>query len=429
MSPIISVLILFVILLSLLFIGIPIAFSMGLSGIIGIIIFIGPTQLSQIPSIIFNQGTSSTLLVAPLFILMSEILIVSGISKDLFEVVYRWFSRVPGSLAVSTVLASAGLASVTGSSPATVATIGGISAPEMHKRNYSKRLSSGAIVTGGTLGILIPPSVAMVIYGIATETSIVKLFIAGIVPGITLTLILSLVIIIYALIRPEAAPKGEKFTWNDKFSVLKKIIPILVLVITIIYSMYAGLATPTEAAGVGVFISIIISLAMRRLTLSGMKAALIKSARTSSMVLMLIFGGTIFAFVVNYLDAASLLLDFIAQFDLNRWVVMSILLFILLILGMVMDPLSLLILTMSFMFPVVVDLGFDPVWFGVVVTVLSEIGMITAPVGLNLFVLKGMSPELDLVEDIIKGAIPFVFVLIGFVILLCFFPGIALVLL
>lgn len=429
MSPIVSVLILFVILLSLLFIGIPIAFSMGLSGIIGIIIFIGPTQLSQIPSIIFNQGTSSTLLVAPLFILMSEILIVSGISKDLFEVVYRWFSRVPGSLAVSTVLASAGLASVTGSSPATVATIGGISAPEMHKRNYSKKLSSGAIVTGGTLGILIPPSVAMVIYGIATETSIVKLFIAGIVPGITLTLILSLVIIIYALIRPEAAPKGEKFTWNEKFSVLKKIIPILVLVITIIYSMYAGLATPTEAAGVGVFISIIISLAMRRLTLSGMKTALIKSARTSSMVLMLIFGGTIFAFVVNYLDAASLLLDFIAQFDLNRWVVMSILLFILLILGMVMDPLSLLILTMSFMFPVVVDLGFDPVWFGVVVTVLSEIGMITAPVGLNLFVLKGMSPELDLVEDIIKGAIPFVFVLIGFVILLCFFPGIALVLL
>lgn len=424
----ISSILLLATLIILLLIGIPIAFAIGLSGIIGIVFFIGPAQLSQLATIIFTQGTSATLLVAPLFILMSEILVVSGISKDLFTVVYKWFSRLPGSLAVTSVLASAGFASVTGSSPATVATIGTVSVPEMIKRNYSKKLSAGAIVTGGTLGILIPPSMAMIIYGIITETSIVKLFIAGIIPGVVLTVILSGVIIIYCLIKPDAAPKGEKFTWSEKFKVLYKIIPVLLLVIAVIYSMYAGIATPTEAAAVGVIMSIIISISMGRLKLKDLNKALKNSAKTSSMVLFIILGGLIFSFVVNYLGIAKMMMEPILQFGFNRWMILALFLGVLLILGMLVDPISLIMLTMPFMFPVIIQLGFDPIWFGVVTTVLVEIGMITPPVGLNLFVLKGVSQELDIVNDITKGTIPFVFVLLSFVALLCVFPGIVTIL-
>lgn len=413
----------FLLMFALLALGIPIAVALGTAGILGVFIFMGPDKLGIVTSIIYNQGTSSLLLVAPLFILMSEILIASGIAKDMYDAVYKWFSRVPGSLAVTSVFASAGFASVTGSSPATVATIGGFSSPEMIKRNYSKKLSSGAITTGGTLGVLIPPSTAMVIYGIVTETPISDLFIAGIIPGILLTLILAIVIIIYAIIKPEAAPKGEAFSWKEKFQSLSGLIPFFLLIVAVICSMYMGLTTPTEAAALGAFLSLVIALLMRRLSLKAFTEALLKTAKTSSMVLLLLFGGAFFSYVVTYLGIADLIMNLTMMYDVNRVGVLAIFLFILLIMGMVLDPLSMLMISLPIMFPVMVELGYDPVWFGIVVVVLVEIGMITPPIGMNLFVLKGVSPSLDLYEDIVKGAAPFVLVLIGFVILLCIFPG------
>lgn len=418
------VVILFAVLIVLLIAGIPVSFAMGISGILGIIFFIGPTQLQQISSIILHYGTNSSLLVAPMFVLMAEILVVSGISRDLYDGIYKWFNRVPGSLAVTTVLASAGFASVCGSSPATVATVAPISAPEMIKRNYSRKLISGSIVTGGTLGILIPPSMALIIQGIVTETSIVKLFIAGIIPGILLTAILVLTIIITVLLCPEYAPKGrmEEFTWFEKFSALKKIIPVVILAFVLIYSMYTGIATATEAAGVGVVIALFISIVMKRMTWKKLQESLYRSAKTSAMILFLIFGGVIFSFVVGYLGAADLMMDFLMQFNLDRWVIFFIFIVILLILGMFMDPISMIMLTMPIMFPIIMELGFDPVWFGIIVTITLEIGMITPPVGLNLFVLKGTVPQLDLMDDIVKGSLPYIFIFILFIILLCVFP-------
>lgn len=424
-----STIILFCILFGLLAIGMPIAFALGVSSLLGIVLLLSPAQLPQIINIIYSEGTNGTLLVAPLFILMAEILIVSGISRDLFDCVNKWFSRIPGSLAVTSILSAAGFSSVTGSSPATVATIGGISAPEMMNRNYSKKLSSGAIVTGGTLGILIPPSLAMIIYGIITETSIVKLFIAGIIPGILLTILLSLVVILYALIRPESLPKGEKYTWKERFSSLIQILPVAILAFVIIYSMYSGLAGATEAAGVGVVVALLISFVMKRMTWEGFTQALVRSAKTSSMILFLIIGGMLFSFVVAYLGVASMLIDLITSLGLGPWTALAILMLVLIFLGMFLDPISMLTLTMPFMFPLVVDLGFDPIWFGVMVAIAAEIGMITPPIGLNLFVLKGAVPELDLEEDIVKGALPFVLVLLSALVLLALFPQLVSVLL
>lgn len=411
-----------------LIVGTPIAFSLGIAGVLGIITFLSPDQLGQLVNIVFTNGTSSTLLVAPMFILMAEILIISGLSKDLFDAASKWFSRLPGGLAITVVAACAGFSSVTGSSAATVATIGSMSLPEMLKRKYSPRLSAGTIVTGGTLGILIPPSMALIIYGILTEVSIAKLFIAGIIPGITVALLLCLSIISYSKLKPENAPRGEAYSWKERWLSLFKIVPVVILSLFILGSMYSGIATPTESAGIGVVSALIIALALRRLTWKKLKESLIKSAKTSSMVMLLIFGGMTFAFIVGYLNIPEQILELITQFGLSRWFVYILFVLILLVFGCFLDPIGMMLLTMPFMFPTMIQLGFDPIWFGIIVTITAEIGMITPPIGINLFILKSTVPELDLM-DIVKGAAPFILVLIVAIILFSIFPQMVTVLL
>lgn len=407
-----------------LLIGIPIAFALGIAGLLGIMVFMNPSQFTQMINIIFNHGTSSTLIVAPLFILMAEILNVSGISRDLFDASHKWFSRIPGGLAVTSVVTSAGFSSISGSSAATVATIGSISMPEMLKRNYSKRLSSGAVVAGGTLGILIPPSLALIIYGVITESSIVKLFLGAIVPGVLVTILLCAVIIIYAMAVPSSAggTVGEKFTWYEKLSSVRKTLPVVFLSGMILISMYSGIATPTEAASLGVLFAFVIVLFMKRLNWSLLKEALLKSVKTSTMIMFLVFGGLIYTFVIAYLNIPDAITELILQVGAGPWVTMSLIIFMLIILGCFLEPLSMLMITMPILFPVITQMGFDPIWFGVIVTLIAEIGMITPPVGLNLFVLKATNPELDLENDIIKGSLPFIGVLLAAILILCIEP-------
>lgn len=418
---------LFIGLLVLLVIRVPIAFAMGAISLLTIMLFIGPKQLPQVVNIILSESTSGTLLVAPMFILMAEILVVAGVAQNLFTVAAKWCGRLPGGLAITSIASSALFSSVTGSSAATVATIGSMSMPEMLRRGYSDKLASGAVVAGGTLGILIPPSIAMIIYGIITETSIISLFVAGIIPGIILTVMLSAAVYAYSVWRPEAAPKGETYSWSERFKSLLYVLPVLVLIVLVLGSMYSGMATITESAGVGATGALLIALAMRRLTWDKLKLAFIRTAYTSCMILFLVFGGMIFSFVVGYLGIPNTLTEFIQGLSDNKWVILLLINLLLLVLGCFLDPLSALVLTMPLLFPVAMSFGFDPVWFGIMMVINAEIGMITPPVGLNLFVLKGTAPQVNM-GDIVKGSMPFVVVMLCAMVIFSIFPELVLML-
>ena len=407
-------------------VGVPVAFSLGLTSIVGMLLFLSPVHLFQIAQISFTKGTEFLFIVAPLFILMANVISFAGVGHDVFTAAQLWLGRLPGGLAVSTIIASAGFASVSGSSPATAATIGAVAMPEMLRRGYNKRLAAGSIAAGGTLGILIPPSIALIMYGIITETSIGLLFIAGIFPGLCLAAFLSIFIMIVTKAKPSLAPKVETADWRKRLVSLWRVWPTLLLSVTVLGSIYGGVATPTEAAGIGAFGAMVIALAYRKLTWNNLRDSLLATVRVTSMILFLIFGGVCFAFVLSSLGIPHRLAEFIVGLEVNRWVIMLLINALFIMMGCVMDPLGILIITLPVLFPIITKLGFDPIWFGIIVTINSEIGMITPPVGFNLFVLKGVVPKEVSLGDIIRGAFPFVGILILGLLTLMLFPQLAL---
>ncbi|MCL6449501.1 MAG: TRAP transporter large permease [Armatimonadetes bacterium] len=426
-------------LLVVLFIGTPVAFGLGFVAVISILLFIFPSQLMQIGSIAFSQGTSMNQLVAPLFVLMAELLAQGKVAADIFTVLSKWMRRINGGLAISSTLACTIFAALCGSSPATAAAIGRISIKEMVGRGYREDFTAGAIAAGGTLGIMIPPSIAMVIYGIITETSIAKLFIAGILPGLMLSALLCIFIFIRSSLNPEIIgqirerkTKGvqldEKLvalTPSSKiFDDIKLIIPPVILIVVIIGSLYTGVATPTEAAGLGAIGSLVLVLCQGRLKLHLLANIFEATARTSAMILFLIFGGLALSYVVTYLGLAQQLADWVIEVGVNRWFLLVAVYILWFILGCLMDPTSMIVLTVPFLFPTFMALGFDPIWLGVVSTLAVEIGMITPPVGLNIFVLRAIS---DIpMGKIIVGVLPFVGVLLVGLTIMSIFPQIVL---
>jgi C4-dicarboxylate transporter DctM subunit len=296
----------------------------------------------------------------------------------------------------------------------------------MLKRGYNKKLASGCVAAGGTLGILIPPSVALILYGIITETSIGNLFIAGILPGICLAGLLSIYVVIISWLRPSLAPTVENVRWSKRISALKRIFPILVLSLTVLGSIYIGIATPTESAALGATGAMIIALIYRKLSWQHLRSSLLSTVRVTSMVLFLIFGGVSFAFVLTSLAIPHHFMDMIMPFKSHPWLILIFINVVYIILGCFMDPVGVLVITLPIMFPVVTGLGYDPIWFGIIVTVNTEIGMITPPVGFNLFVLKSVVPPEVNLNDIILGALPFVIILTVGLVLLMLFPQIAL---
>ena len=420
--------ILIVALFFLLAIGLEVAISLGLMGLIGLVWLKGWTVgTSVIGSIAWTNATSFSFVAVPLFIFMSAILLHSGIGSSLYTAVTCWVSFLPGGLAVASVFACAIFGAVCGSSVATAATIGLIAIPEMEKRGYQPELMYGSMAAGGTLGILIPPSIPMIIYGVMTETSVGQLYIAGVIPGIILSVIFSTYIVIRCALRPEMAPrKGiEEVTWSDRVRSLFEAAPMVGLIFVVLGTMYLGVVTPTEAAALGAAASIGLAAAYRRMTWKVLMGAFKDTIGPTSMVMLIIVFASIFSHVVALIGAPMAIFQAITDLRLPAWAVFGLIFLLLIAIAYALEELSVMIIMLPFLFPLVTGLGYDPIWFGVVMVIWLEMGFITPPVGFNLFVIQGVAKGCTM-KQVAWGATPYVLMMILFVILLFFFPDLAL---
>jgi tripartite ATP-independent transporter DctM subunit len=359
-----------------------------------------------------------------MFIVMGAAVAASPAGSDLYAALERWLGRVPGGLVISNIGACTLFAALSGSSPATCAAIGKMGIPEMRKRGYSSALAAGAIAAGGTLGILIPPSVTMIVYGIATGTSIGRLFIAGLVPGAMLAVLFS-AWAWYASRhgRDGASVVGKRYSFAEKFELLPKILPFLLIVAGILYVLYGGIATPSEAAGVGAMLVLIfVALAYRQWQPQKIWTIFSSSMRESVMIMMIIGASGVFSYMLSSLFVTQSLAEGIAALEVNRWVLLAIVNLFLLVAGFFLPPVAVILMTAPILLPIINAAGFDPYWFAVIMTINLEIGLITPPVGLNLYVINGIAPDVPL-RTILWGALPFVGMMVLGIVLLCIFPG------
>ncbi|MEM8811033.1 MAG: TRAP transporter large permease [Pseudomonadota bacterium] len=422
--------------LFLVFLRMPIAIAMGLVGILG---YANETSfraaLSMAGRLIIDTSQDYGLSVVPLFILMGLFVNKGGLSRELYQAAYVFLGHLRGGLAMATIVACAGFSAICGSSLATAATMSKVAMPQMRKYNYSDRLSTASIAAGGTLGILIPPSVILVIYGLLTETSIGKLFIAGIIPGI-LGILFYLAAVRYTVFRdPEAGPAGERTDWKGRLLALKDIWAVLLLFFLVIGGLYGALDfwpinltfSPTEAAGMGAAGAFLIALSRGSLTFKDVRDVLVETAHTTAALFAVLIGAWIFSNFVNLAGLPEALLSLVSSLGLGPMAVMLMIIAVYIVLGCVFESLSMLLLTVPIFFPLVVSLGFDPVWFGIIVVVVTEISLITPPVGLNVFVLKGVVGDVS-TGTIFKGVTPFWVVDIVRLFLLLLIPWLVLVL-
>jgi C4-dicarboxylate transporter DctM subunit len=408
------------------FSGVPIAFAMGICALVLSVIFGGGA--ATLPAL-FHVGYSSTsdflLVCIPLFVFMSELLAKSEITKDLYDAMSVWLRWLPGGLAISSVSACTLFGAVTGSSVACTAAIGSIAIPEMRSRGYKNRLVTGSIAAGGGLGVLIPPSIPMILYGHVTQTSVGKLFMAGLMPGILLWTIYFAFIVIRTSIYPEIAPKiEERVTWNMRFRLLRRVFPIFVIIVAVMGVIYTGICTPTEAAAVGAFASLIVVLAHRRLTLKVLRESLIGTLRTTAMVLMIIMGALTYGYVITREGIVAWMTEQVLALGLQPIMILIMINVLLIFLGCILEVVSIILITMPLLTPILLGLNFDLIWFGAVMVVNMEMALITPPVGLNLYVVRGIANDLPF-SEIIKGASPFMILQAVGLALVIIFPQIA----
>ncbi len=404
----------------------PLAFSMGLVGVVGIGLTRGwMPALASTAQVVQETGFAYTLSVIPLFILMGNFVARAGLAHELFHAAYTFIGHRRGGLAHATIAACAGFGAICGSSIATAATMSKVAYPSMKKLGYSDALSTGVIASGGTLGIMIPPSTIMVIYGIVTETHIGKLFAAGVFPGILTAVLLMLAVVFMTLRDPEHAPPGEHFTWSQRFEALRGIWGVLLLVIVVLGGIYGGIFTATEGAGMGAAGAFLFAWARKALTWDVLISILVESARTTGMLFTLLIAATVFANFVNFTTMPGDLKEWITHLGLSPIMVVGAMMLIYIILGTVMEELTMVLLTIPLFFPIVVQLGFDPVWFGVLIVMVIQIGLISPPVGMNLFVLNTLLPKVGL-GTIFSGCWPFVVMQIVTLAILLSFPAISL---
>jgi C4-dicarboxylate transporter DctM subunit len=426
MSAVISFTVFLICLLILMATRTPVAVALSMVTVAGTAIFVSPSALSQLATSAYSLSSNFILVVVPMFILMGEVLSATGIGAALFRAAELWFRRLPGALAIATVWACAGFGSVCGSSPVTASTIGAMAVPQMMSRGYHPMLALGSTAAGGTLGILIPPSIAMIVYGVITDTSIGHLFMAGIVPGILLAALMSATIVVWVWLRPDwAPPVREEPTRREKWIALLAVTPVLVLTVLVIGSIYSGAATPTEAGAVGAAGALAIALFMRRLTMEVLWISLQKTIRTTAMFLLLLTGGIFSSYLMARLGIPQTVSDFMTNLPLPPWAVMVIINLTLLILGTFMDAGSMVVIVIPIFLKTIISFGYDPVWFGIVVVIQSEIAAISPPVGFNLFVLKSVVPGVNL-NEVSNGAMIFVIPMLAAIAILTTFPEIAL---
>ncbi len=408
----------------LLAIGVPVAFTLAITAVTFLVLDRGLLAISSLADNFYGGLAEFTLLSIPMFIVMGAAVAATPAGKDLYEALDRWLNRVPGGLIISNIGACSIFAALSGSSPATCAAIGKMGIPEMRQRGYPDGVATGAIAAGGTLGILIPPSITMIVYGIATETSIGRLFLAGLIPGLMLTG-LFMAWSIYAASRSgyDFSDRRE-VTWGQRFSILPRVMPFILIIVGVLYTLYGGVATPSEAAGVGAAFCVLLAILIYRMwNPKALWTILSTSMRESVMILMIIACAALFSQMLSSFYITQSAAEAIAGAGLNKWVLMGAINVFLLIAGFFLPPVAVILMTAPILLPIVMAAGFDPYWFAVVFTINMEIGLITPPVGLNLYVINGIVPDVPL-STVLRGALPFMLCMVVAIIILCIFPGI-----
>ena len=410
----------------LIILGVPISFALGAVGLIGITMVVGFTQaLSQATLVYFHESTNFVLIAVPMFVLMGNIANHTGIAAGLFRATANAVGRFPGGLAIAAVFGCAGFGAISGSSTATVLTMGRIVMPELKRYKYDQQLGAGALSAAGTLGILIPPSLILIFYGIMTENSIAHLFIAGIMPGVLTVFLFSAMIFLIAVRKPEMAPAVPSPGRRETIASLTGALPIIALFMFIIGGIYFGIFTPTEASGIAVVGVSVYGIITRTLTWKTARDALKETIVTSTMIFMIIASGYIVSRFVAITGLTQNLIEFVQSLNLGPYQFIAVITIIYLILGCAMDVLAMLILTVPFIYPIILHYGFDPIWFGIYIVVMAEIALITPPLGLNLFVMNAISPDISFWR-ICKGVSPFVLMELLVVLLITAFPAIVL---
>ncbi|KHF38520.1 TRAP transporter large permease [Halalkalibacter okhensis] len=419
----ISILIFFIFLL----LRMPVSYTMLISGIIGISLLNSPTVALKVAATeIYTSFSTYTLSAIPMFVWMGFLALYGGIGAKLFHFAYRTVGHLPGGLAIAAQGAAGLFGAISGSNTATAATIGSLAVPEMRKHHYNNSLSTASVAAGGILGVLIPPSTLFIIYGIASEQSVGKLFLAGIIPGIILMILFMIMVYILAVRNPELAPAGEKSTWSERYQSLKGgLWEVSVIFALSMGGLFAGWFTPTEAGAIGAGGVLVLTLLTKKLSWEGLKSSLFDTLRTTAMIMLLIASAVVFGRLITMSRIPFEIGGWVESLVLPSFVIMALILLIYLILGFFMDALALILLSIPIFFPVVVNtLGYDPIWFGVIIVLVAAMGVITPPVGVNVYIIKGVVKDVS-VEEIFRGIWPFLIMIMVLVALLMAFPEIA----
>ena len=409
-----------------LFSGVSVATGLLLVATGFLLAFDGLRALPALPELFFAELNSFALLAIPMFILMGASIASTRAGVDLYEALERWLTRVPGGLVISNLGACALFSAMSGSSPATCAAIGKMGIPEMRKRGFPDGIASGSIAAGGTLGILIPPSVTMIVYGIATETSIGKLFLAGVFPGLLLVGLFMAWSLFATWRSGDAAVLAPRsYSMRERLEILPRVLPFLAIILGVLYAMYGGIATPSETAAVGAILCLVVAMVIYRLwSPVALWAVLRDSTRESVMILFIIAAAGVFSYMLSSLFITQSIAQWIGTLEVNRWVLMGAVNLFLLVAGFFLPPVAVILMAAPILLPIITAAGFDPIWFAVILTINMEIGLISPPVGLNLYVINGIAPDIPL-RTILSGSLPFVGCMVLAIVIICLFPGIA----
>lgn len=412
----------------LLFTSMPVAFAMIATGLAGFALIVTPqAAFSMVVADLYDTFSSYSLTVIPLFVFMGQVAFHAGISRRLFKTAYTWIGHLPGGLAMATVGACTGFGAICGSGPATAATMASVALPEMRRYGYSEELATGAVAAGGSLGMLIPPSVVFIVYAIMTEQSIGSLFLAGIVPGVLIALLFCVSIYLRCRANKTMGPAGPRMSWLQRLKSLTGVVETLLLFVAVIGGMFIGLFTPIEAAAIGAAGSLVIAAIKGQLGWQRMRRILLETVRTSVMVFFIVAGAVVFGRFLAVSQIPFVIARWLTSLPFPGWIVMFLIIAFFLAAGCFIDALALILLTIPIFYPVVLELGFNPIWFGVMVVVVTQMGVITPPVGMNVYVVSGIARAVPL-QSIFKGSLPFLLMLLLAAVILVFFPGLSLLL-
>lgn len=395
-------------LLLLCLLRVPIGLAMGASGILGFGLMSGfEPAFRMLSHSVITTLSDYTMGLIPLFILMGAIAVASGMSQELFRAAQLWLGSVRGGLAVATVASCGGFSAICGSSAATAATMTRVALPEMTRQGYSERLATGVIAAGGTLGVLIPPSIALAVYGLLTQQSVGLLFMAGVLPGLIAISFYMLTVMVWLKVRPNDAPAGQRASWRERFGSLRRLGPILLLSVFVIGGIYGGLFTPTEAGALGAAGAIVLTSLMGQMSWKRLFLSLAESVRTAAAILLIMAGAVLFGYFLAVTETPQRAAELLLAAQLGPYGTLMVIIAIMLVLGCVIDALAVVILVVPIVYPIVMQMGFDPIWFGVIVTMCVELGLITPPFGLNVFVIKGLAKQTS-IWTIYRGVTPFI---------------------